>query len=220
MPLLYGEGAARAFKRLQEEIIRISADQSIFAWDPDPSAKALSETVNLSRLHRSHTDQVRPSLANRLDSLRSQQGRGVLAPRPSFFAGAAGVVPCDQRISYTMTNVGLKTKAPVISPPFPSADDRHYWILSCNLKNDPSKFVAIQVFREEQETFHKLDTNFYTRSAQPNTLFAISAEAVAQAQPQSVYISNDNSVTQGKAKQASSRSSPSTPTRQRFSSIQ
>ncbi|OBT69679.1 hypothetical protein VE03_00990 [Pseudogymnoascus sp. 23342-1-I1] len=31
MPLLYGEGA-QAFKRLQEEIIKISDDESIFAW--------------------------------------------------------------------------------------------------------------------------------------------------------------------------------------------
>ena len=31
MPLLYGEGL-KAFKRLQEEIIKLSADQSIFAW--------------------------------------------------------------------------------------------------------------------------------------------------------------------------------------------
>ena len=34
MPLLYGEGD-RAFIRLQEEIIRISSDHSIFAWDRD-----------------------------------------------------------------------------------------------------------------------------------------------------------------------------------------
>ncbi|KAK7437392.1 hypothetical protein VKT23_018637 [Stygiomarasmius scandens] len=32
MPLLYGEGGARAFIRLQEEIIRYSTDESIFAW--------------------------------------------------------------------------------------------------------------------------------------------------------------------------------------------
>ncbi|KAF5361601.1 hypothetical protein D9758_007319 [Tetrapyrgos nigripes] len=32
MPTLYGEGGARAFIRLQEEIIKRSADQSIFAW--------------------------------------------------------------------------------------------------------------------------------------------------------------------------------------------
>lgn len=34
MPLLYGEGE-RAFRRLQEEIIKRSADQSIFAWGHD-----------------------------------------------------------------------------------------------------------------------------------------------------------------------------------------
>lgn len=32
MPLLYGEGQAKAFKRLQEEIIRSTDDDSIYAW--------------------------------------------------------------------------------------------------------------------------------------------------------------------------------------------
>ena len=32
MPLLYGEGKERAFRRLQEEIMRYSDDHSIFAW--------------------------------------------------------------------------------------------------------------------------------------------------------------------------------------------
>ena len=35
MPLLYGEGR-RAFKRLQEEIVRTEDDESIFAWEADP----------------------------------------------------------------------------------------------------------------------------------------------------------------------------------------
>lgn len=35
MPLLYGEGRAKAFIRLQLEIIRKSPDESIFAWCPD-----------------------------------------------------------------------------------------------------------------------------------------------------------------------------------------
>ncbi|KAI6143099.1 heterokaryon incompatibility protein-domain-containing protein, partial [Pisolithus tinctorius] len=33
MPMLYGEGK-KAFERLQLEIIRVSSDQSIFAWNP------------------------------------------------------------------------------------------------------------------------------------------------------------------------------------------
>ena len=37
MPLLYGEGGHRAFRRLQLEILRQSSDESILAWD-DPRA--------------------------------------------------------------------------------------------------------------------------------------------------------------------------------------
>lgn len=36
MPLLYGEGTERAFRRLQGEFIRQSDDESIFAWTADP----------------------------------------------------------------------------------------------------------------------------------------------------------------------------------------
>lgn len=32
MPLLYGEGAVKAFRRLQEEILKVSDDQTLFAW--------------------------------------------------------------------------------------------------------------------------------------------------------------------------------------------
>ncbi|KAL1845631.1 hypothetical protein Daus18300_014486 [Diaporthe australafricana] len=41
MPMLYGEGGQRAFLRLQEEIMKTSDDQSLFAWvnrDADPEA--------------------------------------------------------------------------------------------------------------------------------------------------------------------------------------
>ena len=41
MPLIYGEGASEAFRRLQHEIIARSADESIFAWT--------SETVGVTR---------------------------------------------------------------------------------------------------------------------------------------------------------------------------
>lgn len=33
IPPLYGEGGQRAFKRLQEEILKVSTDQTIFAWN-------------------------------------------------------------------------------------------------------------------------------------------------------------------------------------------
>ena len=35
MPLLYGEGGFKAFQRLQHEIIKVSEDESLFAWYDD-----------------------------------------------------------------------------------------------------------------------------------------------------------------------------------------
>ncbi|EGX87908.1 ankyrin repeat-containing protein, putative [Cordyceps militaris CM01] len=40
MPLLYGEGRAKAFRRLQEEIIRSTDDESIFVWRLDEAPPA------------------------------------------------------------------------------------------------------------------------------------------------------------------------------------
>lgn len=46
MPLLYGEGGMKAFYRLQEEIMKISTDLSIFAWScsPHPSFGMLARS--------------------------------------------------------------------------------------------------------------------------------------------------------------------------------
>lgn len=47
MPLLYGEGADKAFLRLQLEVIRDSSDESIFAWsNPEPR---LTSTLMFAR---------------------------------------------------------------------------------------------------------------------------------------------------------------------------
>ncbi|KAI1398407.1 HET-domain-containing protein [Hypoxylon fuscum] len=44
MPMLYGEGATKAFLRLQEEIIKTSDDHSIFAWKGVQGAQGLLAT--------------------------------------------------------------------------------------------------------------------------------------------------------------------------------
>ncbi|VBB76851.1 Putative protein of unknown function with het domain [Podospora comata] len=38
MPILYGEGGKKAFRRLQKEIMRVSFDQSLFVWKEDVSS--------------------------------------------------------------------------------------------------------------------------------------------------------------------------------------
>jgi hypothetical protein len=47
MPLLYGEGGARAFRRLQEEVIRNRYDQTILAWGTHWSARMQPRRFNM-----------------------------------------------------------------------------------------------------------------------------------------------------------------------------
>jgi hypothetical protein len=87
MPLIYGEGD-RAFRRLQEEIIKRHNDLTIFAWN-NPSAE---------------------SRAGRL--LHSQSLKhefvGVLAASPHSFAGMGRVVPfVDDFADFALTNRGV-----------------------------------------------------------------------------------------------------------------
>jgi hypothetical protein len=95
MPLLYGEGADKAFMRLQEQIMKDSDDQSLFAWHsndsrPPPLPPAVRST---------------PSITS------------VFAPHPRFFSGSAshGVHP-DHLDSppYVLTNIGVRMRVPVL----------------------------------------------------------------------------------------------------------
>ncbi len=82
MPLLYGEGD-KAFTRLQEEILRNSDDESLFAWK---ASEEISYTGDIPL-------------------------RGLLARSPSEFIGCERVVPLPRsrfQESYSMTNKGLR----------------------------------------------------------------------------------------------------------------
>ena len=98
MPLLYGEGR-RAFLRLQEEIIRVSNDQTIFCWEPDTGSPG-SDINDLI------------------------QWQSMLAPSPSAFRNSARFrartrsrtsarLPLAPSI-YTVTHAGLDITLPVM----------------------------------------------------------------------------------------------------------
>ncbi|KAF5348400.1 hypothetical protein D9758_010896 [Tetrapyrgos nigripes] len=95
-PPLYGEGADRAFMRLQEEIIKYSSDQSIFAWSA-PSG----DDTELRIPQRTY--------------------RGLLARSPSEFKTSGDVrdvkspfwEPPKPQIPYTLTNLGLCIHLPI-----------------------------------------------------------------------------------------------------------
>lgn len=93
MPLLYGEGKLKAFRRLQEEIMRISEDETLFAWESsDYSSESSSANV-----------------------LASDPKDFIEAKHLVPYASDDPVIP------YVMTHRGLRTTLPIIS--FKSMND-------------------------------------------------------------------------------------------------
>lgn len=92
MPLLYGEGK-RAFTRLQEEIMKVSDDQSLFAWGIETTKYVHTGRYGL-------------------------QLRGILAQSPAEFAEAGAIVPYigGPKRPFTMTNIGLQISLPFFDP--------------------------------------------------------------------------------------------------------
>jgi hypothetical protein len=85
MPLLYGEGA-NTFIRLQEEILKISENESVFTCDWQPGM-----------------------------NLPGYQAIGILAPSPQYFASSSLVVPYRSELNpYAMTNRGLQIQMRVL----------------------------------------------------------------------------------------------------------
>ncbi|KAJ5740376.1 hypothetical protein N7493_000248 [Penicillium malachiteum] len=103
MPLLYGEGEG-AFLRLQEEIIKHSHDQSIFAWHADFS----EESLNLS-LHS-------PPRTEDFGAWEISSTLGFLASSPDYFADGGDIISCSisrSTPSFLITNKGLSMNVPL-----------------------------------------------------------------------------------------------------------
>lgn len=89
LPLLYGEGKRNAFIRLQEQIISQSDDESIFAWEEEPSMSISFNDMECTP-------------------------RGILAEDPFEFrnCGAFEVDYTESRPPYSMNNKGLEISVP------------------------------------------------------------------------------------------------------------
>ncbi|KAF5338563.1 hypothetical protein D9758_016541 [Tetrapyrgos nigripes] len=107
MSPIYGEGGVKAFMRLQQEIIRISDDRSIFAWVAVPPTKEL-----------------KPWEIDRL--ARNTETRGLLARSPYEFrmsgdVQASNVELIGNKSSYSFNNNGLHIHLPF--NPIPSSSE-------------------------------------------------------------------------------------------------
>jgi hypothetical protein len=119
MPLIYGEGN-KAFGRLQEEIMKGSDDQSLFAWG--------------------YKRQEFP------DHLDRKGYYGPFAPEPAAFRYSEGFIPDEIDVSttaYAVTNKGLEISLRVIQLP-------RFWgltlaVLACRPEKKLLRLVAIPI---------------------------------------------------------------------------
>jgi hypothetical protein len=96
MPLLYGEGE-RAFIRLQEEIIKVSDDHSLFAWKSSDSSGGLLAT---SPAAFSNSSKIIPlNSSSTLSGAITVNNKGIhlklrFRDRTSFQGVALAILPC------------------------------------------------------------------------------------------------------------------------------
>jgi len=128
MPLLYGE-RGKAFTRLQEEIIRTSTDESIFAWHDsrvgfDKYRDILADTHwdNLRSCHRVAAAWVQEQVISDSTIVASESGKrdqqpqfssNMLAKSPEAFQYAGDIIVTESPVrrlqTFTLTNRGLTT---------------------------------------------------------------------------------------------------------------
>ncbi|TBU37284.1 hypothetical protein BD309DRAFT_631896 [Dichomitus squalens] len=133
MPILYGEGR-NAFLRLQEEIVKKTSDQSIFAW---------GTILDDYRLGAGAI----PASAKERDSVPQSTSETLLASSPADFAGCAGISPISQQSFYERIGItatfpspytrschGIRTKFPLISIAHTSSGFATLALLACQDK--------------------------------------------------------------------------------------
>jgi hypothetical protein len=115
MPMIYGEGV-KAFRRLQEQIMKDLGDDSILAWHLD--SEGLSH-----------------------ENLASSVFGTVLAPAPSYFADSGQVVAMDHpsHAAFEVHGGTLRLSLALHTTP----DGQTFGLLKCGLERDPEKVVAI-----------------------------------------------------------------------------
>ncbi|KAI0645324.1 hypothetical protein C8Q79DRAFT_764738 [Trametes meyenii] len=141
MPVLYGEGRAKAFHRLQEEILRTIRDHTIFAWGPRNDLSVISG------------DTITPTAGTPVSPFAqspaafSNSGRVSSVPMDSFVATMEhwGILSGKGRPHgeilprFVLDQLGLNARLPVIcrgSSPVAA-------VLACRDESEPQSYIAL-----------------------------------------------------------------------------
>jgi hypothetical protein len=144
MPMLYGEGP-QAFLRLQEEIIRRSDDQSIFAWKWRFNGEAEDDRDTQSTIMKRLVHHTWIAGHSKQSATAIGVEHGLLADSPSAFRESHAVVPCriirKRQTPYQMSNRGLSINLPLIHL---SETNVFVALLECRREDCPNdKFLGI-----------------------------------------------------------------------------
>ncbi|KAH7152889.1 heterokaryon incompatibility protein-domain-containing protein [Dactylonectria macrodidyma] len=144
MPLIYGEGA-KAFLRLQEEIMRSAFDPTLLCWDAEVDGKPQLRqgakpfyswtSAFKALLGLEYPWQILGPLAN------SKSPTGHLAPGPECFRHCKDFEPYGTVVDWVATNRGLE----ITLPKHPGG--RPYIAIPCHLRHDPWNLLAIPLVR-------------------------------------------------------------------------
>ena len=132
MPLIYGEGN-KAFRRLQEQIMKDIDDDSILAWDFNPG-----------KLPR--------------EAAPDDVFGGALAPAPSFFANSGQVIPMDRHahLPIEVHSISLHLAVSLYTTP----TGQTLGLLKCGIEGDKERLVGIPLSpapRGQPNTYFRLE---------------------------------------------------------------
>ena len=164
MPLLYGEGT-KAFMRLQEQLMQVAADDTLFCWGQDVFADP--------------------------DSYPGLEWSGLLAKSPSWFSGLQSTsLKLDLRHEtshYMLTNRGVLLTLPRTTyggTPF----DSKMLVVPLDVKTASGKCLALPLRLDEQGSLQRLSVR--TPFELSRSLFRGLKSQVTYIQPNGLFTSN------------------------------
>ncbi|KAI6107084.1 heterokaryon incompatibility protein-domain-containing protein, partial [Pisolithus croceorrhizus] len=133
MPMLYGEGL-KAFQRLQLEIIRVSSDHSILAWNRRAQSGLCRSVLaqDPSYFRGCHdTKKVNPSLFVEKVEQYIHGGEPVVTADRDELSSFCNSVDSTRLLRWDVTNLGIQVSLPILSDRSDLSDPVYKAILPC-----------------------------------------------------------------------------------------
>ncbi|KAI6134406.1 heterokaryon incompatibility protein-domain-containing protein [Pisolithus croceorrhizus] len=153
MPLLYGEGS-KAFQRLQLEIIRISSDHSIFAWNRKAQLGEYGSVLadDPSCFRGCHdVENVDPDMFAGEVEEYIREGKLAVDTDQDELLSFRGSMDSTQLLRWDVTNLGIQVSLPVL----PSRDCRSFYKVILPCRDRHRDLVTINLESRGPHSYHR-----------------------------------------------------------------